>query len=268
MSVGTHPIELQASLRKCNRTSKASLYMAGCETPAMTTRAHETPKSTRGSSIFSPGEAFWNEAIQVADGFFLTNDNLSIQVDGEISMEKIQCDTKNSNNLRTVGCGNMPNKILDEGTSRVGGMEMNAFIGSPRKHGKSLDKGASPLPVKHFDFSSEDKNMDNICPCSEDNKKGIMQKECAQQEQLPASCDVTERTLGVLIQDNDNITSTTPDKERSFIASECDKDSTPSSSMPLRLELSHWLPFEICSTYKKRGISKLYSWQVFFLTSQ
>ncbi|XP_057468034.1 helicase and polymerase-containing protein TEBICHI [Actinidia eriantha] len=264
MSVGTHPIELQASLRKCNRTSKASLYMAGCETPAMITRAHETPKSTRGSSIFSPGEAFWNEAIQVADGFFVTNDNLSIQVDGEISIEKIQCDTKNSNNLRTVGCGNMPNKILDEGTSRVGGMEMNAFIGSPRKHGKSLDKGASPLPVKHFDFSSEDKNMDedNIYPCSEDNKKGIMQKECAQQEQLPASCDVTERTLGVLIQDNDNITSTTPDKERNFIASECDKDSTPSSSTLLRLELSHWLPFEICSTYKKRGISKLYSWQV------
>ncbi|GFY85257.1 MUS308 and mammalian DNA polymerase-like protein [Actinidia rufa] len=211
MSVGTHPIELQASLRKCNRASKASLYMAGCETPGMTTRAHETPKSTCGSSIFSPGEAFWNEAIQVADGFFVTNDNLSIQVDGEISLEKIQCEYKEFKQFENCRVWEYAKQILDEGTSRVGGMEMNAFIGSPRKHGKSLDKGASPLPVKHFDFSSEDRNMDedNIYPCSEDNKKGIMQKECAQQEQLPASCDVTERTLGVLIQDNDNITSTT-----------------------------------------------------------
>ncbi|GMP24110.1 hypothetical protein CsSME_00001501 [Camellia sinensis var. sinensis] len=39
---------------------------------------------------------------------------------------------------------------------------MNASIGSTGKHGKDLHEEASPLPVKHFDFSFEDKNSDDL----------------------------------------------------------------------------------------------------------
>jgi len=45
--------------------------MFECYTPGSLTRktsVRETPKSTRGSSSFSPGEAFWDVAIQLADG--------------------------------------------------------------------------------------------------------------------------------------------------------------------------------------------------------
>ncbi|KAL6973149.1 hypothetical protein U1Q18_027329 [Sarracenia purpurea var. burkii] len=52
MNVGTLPIEPQASLRKCNRTSAGSLYMTGCDSSAMTTTIRETPMSTCGSSLY------------------------------------------------------------------------------------------------------------------------------------------------------------------------------------------------------------------------
>ncbi|KAL6985392.1 DNA-directed DNA polymerase [Sarracenia purpurea var. burkii] len=267
MNVGTLPIETQVSLRKCNRTSAESLYITGCDSPAMTTRIRETPMSTRGNSIFSPGEAFWNEAIQVADGFLMTNDNLSVQVAGEFSVANIQSGIKNLNNLSNAGCGDMPNKIFNQG-SRVGGVEMNSSIGSPGKHGNGFDKEASPLPVKHFDFSFEDRNMfeDTLYTYSGDNKNDLIHKKAEQLVQkATTSCDTAKRKVGSFSQGNDRTTSSTPDKEkRDFMANGTyGDDSTPSSSVLLKdcLDLSYWLPLEICNIYKKRGISKLYSWQ-------
>ncbi|CAL5359107.1 unnamed protein product [Camellia sinensis] len=280
--VGANPIELQASLKKCSRTAAPSLSATGCDTPAITSRARETPKSTCRSSIFSPGEAFWNEAIEVADGLFATN------IDREISTANMQCETNNSNNLRNAGCGILSNKILDEGASRVGGVELNASTGSTGKHGKDLDEEASPLPVKHFDFSFEDKNSDDL---SADDTKGLVYRKGAQagcasvdnrslqpanitthsrlngaMQQLTSGCDVADRKEGFLSQDNDTIASSALEKEKRncMVFREDAGDSTPSSFEPLKdcLDLSFWLPSEICAIYKKKGISKLYPWQV------
>lgn len=269
INVETHMMEIHSSLRKCNTTLATSLYNTKCDTPALTTRAGETPKSTRGSSIFSPGEAFWNEAIQVADGFLVTNDGLSVPVAGELSITKKQSEIKNSKDLRNVGGDNMSNKTLDEGASRVIGVEMNASIRSTRKHGNGLDEEASPLPVKHFDFSFEEKNMDeeSLYSSSADNDNGLMHKQGKQQvREGPPFSDATKHKVGSLKRDHDSITSSTPDKgKRNFLPNGPNNvDSTPSSSVLLKnsLDLRHWLPSEICSTYEKKGISQLYSWQV------
>ncbi|XP_052209368.1 helicase and polymerase-containing protein TEBICHI isoform X2 [Diospyros lotus] len=287
MNAGVHPIEVQASLRKCKRTSTTSLCISGHDTPAMIARARETPKSTRGSSIFSPGDAFWNEAIQVADGLFVTNDELFVQVAREIDA-KANCARNNSNDLRNVGLGHMSKKALNEGGNRVSGLEMNTSIGSSLKSGKDLDKETSPLPVKHFDFSCEDKNLDDatsyvdtmailmhrkgeqtgsasvinrsVQPANQANNSHL--NGAVPQVQEVTGCDVAKGEEGC-IQDNDFTGSITPDKEKGNFAANSEYD-TPSSFVPSnnRLDLSHWLPFELCSMYNKKGISKLYPWQV------
>ncbi|KAA8521778.1 hypothetical protein F0562_012451 [Nyssa sinensis] len=299
---GNDPIEFQASLRKCGNTLTETLHMIGCDTPGpLTTNAgaRETPKSTRGSSIFSPGEAFWNEAIQVADGLLVTNDDLSVQVGEEINAARRQYEVKKSNNMRNGRCGDKSKELLDACASRICNVEMNASLGSLGKHGKDLDKEVSPLPVKHFDFSFEGKNVDEYTPyhCSADNIEGTKRRdgeqiECASinhkslrttkftsccneacmdgemhgVQEMTTNCAVAKRKTDSLSQDTDSITSNTPYKEiRNFIADhKYNGDSTPSSFPALKdcLDLSNWLPSEICSIYKKRGISKLYQWQV------
>ncbi|XAR70897.1 DNA-directed DNA polymerase [Bertholletia excelsa] len=292
----THPVGLQMSLRRCNRTSMTPLKMIEYATPTMTTRAHETPKSTHGSSIFSPGEAFWNEAIEVADGLFVTNNDLSVEVDGKIFVAKARSDVKSSANLRDAGCCNMSNENLHEGASRVNDVETIASIGSPGKHGKGVEKEDSPLPVKHFDFSSEDKNLDDntLHNSSTDNAKVLMHRKGEQMrcismchkslqpgekishshfkgaehqvQEVTTTCDVAKGGVGFMSPNMDSKTHMTPDMEQKIVMSNGGhkEDYTPSSSSVLRdhLDIGHWLPFEICDIYKKKGISKLYPWQV------
>lgn len=210
--------ELQLSLRKCNTTSNVidlkDVDMTLCNTPgveAVNVGTEVTPQSMRGSSLFTPGDTFWREAIQVADGMAQQGKDLSQQV-------------------------------LEE---------------SP-----GANKEVSPLPVKHIDFSCEDKNMavnNMITPCNPVQSLSRLQE-------TTSSCVITKRRADVLNQPNDNRTFTTPgtDIKSSNMNGFKSFENTPSSSVPPndRLDISNWLPSEICNTYKKRGISKLYPWQV------
>ncbi|KAM0046348.1 putative DNA-directed DNA polymerase [Helianthus debilis subsp. tardiflorus] len=216
-SVGnpSHDEEHQTSLRKCNRTSTEVADMALCNTPSLTTvkvGGEETPQSMRGSSMFSPGDTFWKEAIQVADGM----------------------------------------------------SKANADLASSGQNGNSVDKEVSPLPVKHFDFSCEDKRMVVDAP--------IMSTPCNQVQSLcklqdtNSSCVITKRRSDDISPPNDNRMSISPNTDiKSFNVNGLNSlDNTPSSSLPPndRLDISNWLPSEICKIYKRRGISKLYPWQV------
>lgn len=216
------------SLRKCNRASMEVADVALCNTPGLTAvkvGGEETPQSMRGSSMFSPGDTFWKEAIQVADG-----------------MSKV-------------------NAGILEGVNR------DADLASSGPNGNSVNKEVSPLPVKHFDFSCEDKGMVVEAP--------IMSTPCNQVQsflKLPetnSSCVITKRRSDELSQPNDNRKSISPDSAiKSYNVNSLNSaENTPSSSVPPndRLDISNWLPSEICNTYKRRGISKLYPWQVCFL---
>ncbi|KAK9273993.1 hypothetical protein L1049_018807 [Liquidambar formosana] len=297
VTLGNDPIELQASLRKCNRTPKSAINMTEFYTPgplAVNACARQTPQSLRRSTIFSPGEAFWNEAIQLADGLFASNDELSVKDAEEINIVKSQYEVKNSCNLRNGNYENKSRELLDEGDSRFQHLKISASLGSMGKHMKDLDKEVSPLPVKHFDFSHEDKNLDEKTPhhCSADNIKRVTHRggelfECGSvnhkgprptnflarcgkaqkngemhQVQGTSPIDaVTNSKVDLLNQENDSVTSNAPTKEATC---ECNEASTPSSFAPVkdRLDLGNWLPSEICSIYRSRGISELYPWQV------
>ncbi|KAL2525525.1 Helicase and polymerase-containing protein TEBICHI [Abeliophyllum distichum] len=289
--VCNNPVELQASLRKCSNTS--ALCTVACDTPVSLTtkfRARQTPQTTRGSSIFSPGEEFWNEAMVVADGLFAPKDSVSSHVAENTEASLAGYEMNNSNNVKNGGFGNALNKASNGDTDRV------SAVGSVGKHGKDLNKEASPLPVKHFDFSSEEKNLDaetsshdnntKSCTLGDDEKRrastshhGLQNNNdreicCKVQtheisfggQGMITKCAISKRNVEFLIQDSDSLTSDTPEKECNKFSfnHEPNNNNTPSSfsSMKDWLDLSNWLPLEICCVYKKKGISKLYPWQV------
>uniref|UniRef100_A0A516IJI0 Helicase and polymerase-containing protein TEBICHI n=1 Tax=Turnera subulata TaxID=218843 RepID=A0A516IJI0_9ROSI len=263
----------QASLRKCNSGFKPIVNRAEFSTPGSSVvkaRATEIPKSARGSSMFSPGEAFWNEAIEVADSLFGEVDNpLARAVEGVTSGN---CCDKSEEEPDKASC----RKLI-------------------RKHLKNSVKQVSPLPVKHLDFLCEDGNLDGTTVhCATDNPDSLQkscelsesgslsikvsQKASVACENVPhtnkemhkapetISCPTTSRNTDLLNQNADKAICNSPgDQIRNLTAiNECPGAETPTSFLPLkdRLDLSNWLPTEICSVYKRKGISKLYNWQV------
>ncbi|KAF8407042.1 hypothetical protein HHK36_006167 [Tetracentron sinense] len=105
-------------------------------------------------------------------------------------------------------------------------------------------------------------NVDSSVPSSAGN--GVNGHEV---QEMASISEVTENKVGMLSQNIDRVTSSLPEKDiRSPFVAHCkyDEASTPSSSVLLKdcLDLSRWLPSDICSVYRKKGISKLYPWQV------
>ncbi|KAG6649379.1 hypothetical protein CIPAW_07G208100 [Carya illinoinensis] len=286
---GDSLVVLQPCLKKCSNTPKSSVNMTELRTPgSLIVKAciNETPQSIRGSSIFSPGEAFWNEAIQVADG-------LCAPQAAEETHSTTRYHVLNSCNFRNGACHENSMKTLNEGEKRAWNMELSASLGSLGKHVKDLHKEVSPLPVKHFDFSCEGKNLNESTSrhhgvdgskCA--THKGSEQSECGsvnvkgletinilipneklhEVQEMTSTIVINKEPGGMSCPDNGCMTSNSPVNEikNSVLSHESDEASTPSSFVRLedRSDLHSWLPSEICSTYRKRGISKLYPWQV------
>ncbi|KAI4316161.1 hypothetical protein L6164_024167 [Bauhinia variegata] len=291
-------IALEASFRRCSNTPISSVKMTECHTPGsliVKSCVQKTPKSTRGSSMFSPGEAFWNEAIQIADGLCVPMANFS-EAPEERNMMEDQLHTKNSCNLRNYD--GKPSKTLDQSESRIRNMEKATPLGLVGTHTKDSVREVSSMPVKHFDFSLEDKNLDEGTPqrsCSDDlinvtHEAGIQfehgsvnstdikitknstiggtthTNEKMNGLQQTTSVDEAFKKIHLFSQNSDGMTSnSSPNKVGRVIGTQkSDEASTPSSNALLNdhLDLNNWLPPEICSIYGKKGISKLYNWQV------
>ncbi|XP_061336496.1 helicase and polymerase-containing protein TEBICHI [Gastrolobium bilobum] len=281
VSGGVETFTLDTSFRKCSYTPKSPINMAECYTPgSLIVKAcvKETPRSTRGSSMFSPGEAFWNEAIQLADGLCVPMANDSSNVIEESNMVEDQLEMKNSCNLQNYD--GKPRKILDQSKSRIWNRETSTPLGLVGMHAKDSMNEVSSLPVKHFDFSFEDNNLDESTPqnCCVDDPINVTcgagkpyesgsitghTYEKMNEGQEKILVDVLGKRVS---QDNVSMTSNSPLNEfRTAIRTHgSDEASTPSSSVSLNdhLDLNSWLPPEICSIYRNKGISKLYNWQV------
>jgi DNA polymerase theta len=251
------------------------MNMAECQTPgSLIVKAcvKETPKSTRGSSMFSPGEAFWEEAIQLADGLAVPMGNDSSKAMEESNVMGGQVEMKNSCNLQNYD--GKARKILDQSKN----------IGLTEMHTKDSAKEASSLPVKHFDFSYEDNNMDEntLQNCRVDNLVNVTCVAGKQYDSISVASHTYEQPYKVqekILADSSgnkvrkdsffNISSNnfnSPNNEaRTKINIHASLEAkTPSSHVSLddQLDLHSWLPPEICNIYRKKGISKLYNWQV------
>lgn len=151
------------------------MYRGGCDTPGSVTAScnRKTPSSSYRSSIFSPGEEFWAEAIQVADCLLRSGDRLSVQVPNGFDASKDQIKPEHSESggscskFLKVGDRAMPSEdeehILGEvdGISEARPLKLDASL---KLTGRNMEtvahQNVSPLPVKHFDFSHEQHNFD------------------------------------------------------------------------------------------------------------
>lgn len=244
--------------------------------------------------MFSPGEAFWNEAILVADGLFDSNDGLSFHVAENDEAIKVDYGTHNSNNVKNGGRVGLLNSALDGVTGTVCDVGAGSAVGSMGMHVKDLNKEVSPFPVKHFDFNLEAKTFDKETPAdasdakpdiltSEQNTLASISQRSSQRYNVTPICP-KDQTSGILYdaegttfkcinskrseeqlnQNSYNVASNTPNRDYNrVVANESKSNRTPaSSSIKDCLDLSNWLPLEICHIYNKKGISKLYPWQV------
>ena len=302
------------SLRKCNNTPNSSLSKKALF-------ANETPKSVSRRSMFSPGDEFWNEAIQVADGLF-------VPADEKILQDKSSCVApQGARNTSRSDSGELgaQERVLDDCAKPIEkDIEGNEIFSTALKHNE-----VSPLPVKHFDFSHEVNNVvrNSSHYCSEEvgavtgaesglhngslrhnslqTSSGLvgnvaLTKQFSNAKPKSDATSLSTGRLGQITQSgsslaaderggfsprknktehmqNDKIlsaglsvpacrVSTVEDTSsgKSVANAIHGEASTPSSSMPLKdqLQLTSWLPSEVCSIYMKKGISKLYSWQV------
>ncbi|KAJ0962916.1 hypothetical protein J5N97_028038 [Dioscorea zingiberensis] len=300
-SSGSKP---SSSMRMCSDTPKAGL---------------NTPKSARRNSLFSPGDEFWNEAFDVADGlYFPTDDTFYVQ-----GRRKDVCPMDVSSCIVPRGGGNIlssENGVLE--VQKIELEECGKFVKGNDKSQAVVQCGkVSPLPVKHFDFSHEENNAKEKKFISERSitfdvpNSAAISTSCKNQNYISTTSssqrycetsvannafdgakgeagkvhviltnvvDVTEGEANLLAQENDceskdkgvdthfgesYVHGSFSAEERKSKSNACkayEAINTPSSSMLSKnhLQLTSWLPPEICSIYMKKGISSLYPWQV------
>ncbi|XP_057525105.1 helicase and polymerase-containing protein TEBICHI isoform X3 [Amaranthus tricolor] len=268
----------QVSLRKCNKITESASMVNDCTTPAARCTklsARETPVSLHGSSVFSLGEAFWNEAIQVIDGLCAQTGNDLHQVGNDTCMKKTQ-DVEFSRDCAVESSNNKVNVPADIDASCSKQTELNTTLLGKFEETGELD--ASPLPVKHFDFSCDGKNLvvgqpSHLCLENRDRVandsttwSSVDQKRPEDKNATPPVFETQKRRHDLLGPIGGNISKDSPNRDiADFVVPVITNGATtPSSYMPLKdgLDISNWLPSAICNIYKRKGIAKLYPWQV------
>lgn len=206
---------------------------------------------------------------------------------------KLDYGTHNSNNVKKRGGVHLLNSARDGVTNSANDVGAGSAVGSLGMHVKDLDKEVSPLPVKHFDFSFEAKSLDkeiqadanNIKPESPTTKeapasisqlnprcfnltfsssKDQISRILPDAQQTSSKCIDFKRSVEHLNENSHIVACNTPNSDNKMVvASKPKNSSTPASSSTKGcLDLSNWLPLEICHMYYKKGIAKLYHWQV------
>ncbi|XP_019089726.1 PREDICTED: helicase and polymerase-containing protein TEBICHI-like isoform X2 [Camelina sativa] len=253
----TELIEIPMGLRKCTKAPESSAHLTECHTPGSAVKSCPvgTPKSGSGSSMFSPGDSFWNEAIQVADGL-----KIPFEQSGSVEAKNgsqhgtiLLCSNK------TDTCSEKLKRSLDIDESRVKDKEAIGFSKVVETHGRDFNKEASPLPVKNLELLFQDKKTNGGCLDIANNAQ-------ADNISIGRVYPESERNKVLLCEENhsERSVSMIGNLRKSVDSSESEESHTPSSSHRNKdgLNLSTWLPSEVCSVYNKKGISKLYPWQV------
>jgi DNA polymerase theta len=124
-----------------------------------------TPKSASGNSLTSPGEEFWNAAIELADGISARADKVRVRPEFDAVQDKSSCAVAvSSKTLPRSG----KNKLAWETT--VGSSDTHQMEKLSNKvdllvaNSQHIDN--SPLPVKHLDFFQEDDIQVSGSKCS------------------------------------------------------------------------------------------------------
>ncbi|CAN6470815.1 unnamed protein product [Victoria cruziana] len=153
-------------LRRCIGTpslTKKTIINPECDFSCDINNTHEAYGRAKGNTIFSPGEEFWSEAIQLADDMLAPNDDLlsCVREGSKVSME--QHDSEKMNHLNNARCEE--NLLKDSSSirhSKSVSAKRPSELAQERTAGISEGflEGKSPLPVRHFDFSNDESDFD------------------------------------------------------------------------------------------------------------
>ncbi|CAN6826846.1 unnamed protein product, partial [Brassica oleracea] len=274
-------VEISMGLRKCTKAPESLTHQTECHTPgaAVKSRPVGTPKS--GNSMFSPGDSFWNEAILVADGLSMPTEN-----SGSVeSKDGGQDGTSLSFSQKADNCSDNLKKRLGLDETRAKDRDSIGYSKVGEKHGRDFNKEVSPLPVKNLDLLFQDKktnggslDQNNIALGSSTisesvlvDNKGLETLDIANNAQANKSLigrkyPEPEGKKDIVCEDNHSVRSASmiSNMRKPADSSESEESYTPSSSHHNKdgSSLSTWLPSEVGSVYNKKGISKLYPWQV------
>ncbi|OEL35428.1 hypothetical protein BAE44_0003552 [Dichanthelium oligosanthes] len=150
-----------SALQRCSFTPNTTQKKVG-----FSLAPGETPKSVSRNSLTSPGEDFWNAAMEFADGISAQADKIRGRPDFDAAEDKSSCAVAvcsktlprsgkdEFNRLNTVGSNDTHQ--MEKLTNKVELLEAN-----------SQHIISSPLPVKHLDFFHEDDIQASGSKCEE-----------------------------------------------------------------------------------------------------
>ncbi|XP_031490148.1 helicase and polymerase-containing protein TEBICHI isoform X2 [Nymphaea colorata] len=159
-------------LRRCSRIPSLTNEMNAnpiCNFLCNISNAHETSGCPKGTSIFSPGEEFWSEAIQLADDMLAPNDNLLSCVHKGSKTSRERHDLKKLDHLN--------NTCYEEHSLKNNSNIWHGKPASAKRSFKHVEEHVSmrtcaisegfveeksPLPVRHFDFSNDENDFDRM----------------------------------------------------------------------------------------------------------
>jgi len=278
-----------SALQRCSFTPNTTQKKVG-----FSLAPGDTPKSVSRNSLTSPGEEFWNAAIEFAEGISAQADKVRGKPGFDTAEDKSSCAVAVCSKTLPRSGNDERDRLNTVGSNDTHQMEKLSnkveFLAAKSQHVNS-----SPLPVKHLDFCHEDDiQVSGLKKCEE---KGRNEADNVQTNHvvnamktsaldLHADSAAMIRCHGVFKSATEgNVHSTREgdkdshqnkplaaysngclpkkDTKSKFVSQEVEA-STPTSSVPLKdhSKLSSWLPPEICSVYMKKGISELYPWQV------
>ncbi|RID50585.1 hypothetical protein BRARA_H01306 [Brassica rapa] len=275
--------EISMGLRKCTKAPESSTHLTECHTPGSVVKSRPvgTPKSGSGSIMFSPGDSFWNEAILFADGLSMPTENSG----------SVEAKDEGQNSEKADNCSENLKKSLGLDKSRVNDKDAIGYSKVGEKHGRDFNRQVSPLPVKNLELLFQDKKINGGTreQCASLDQNNITRGNSTVSESvlvenkgrgtldIAGNAQANKHLIGrkypepegkqvLVCQDNHSVRSVSmiSNMRKPADSSESEESYTPSSSHHNKdgLSLSTWLPSEVCSVYNKKGISKLYPWQV------
>lgn len=323
--------------------SRAQSNESLCSTPSSRSSKKSDRRSLSGgksgswqyhSSMFSPGDTFWDEAIEAVDGLILPMNGIlpkkssigkSLLSSAEKSAHAVDGAIGTTEDVGAELCLDTSEKSPAE----ISVLNLDGMTSTDRIFNKRFDElDISPLPVRRFSFTfqnsppsksiikSETEGISNVSSVAVQLASGeepLDVKEILSADQATAGANIgvvgvsTKLQVGIDLQPKaeavavtvapvgDNATSTflplpapstsaepsTSGQIGAYAHASAEEESEAivagavvpkvehafisSSLKTTSLELSDWLPPEACVMYAKKGLKRLYSWQVTLL---
>lgn len=218
--------------------------------------------SNEGFSPFSPGDDFWEEAFEACEEEIFKKNRKKAQMSMEKRVSVEKSTPENQENPPSQSESPLPVKRIEFQTQvqeiqlRIQKSKESTGSGSTEIIGISPQKRDSQKSVTGEDFgntkpNSKTSSPHKISPNLASRGQILVKKEGKNNFIAPVSAQIkAEKSL--------NFGGESREFQWPFSGNfegEC---------APSNLELSYWLPPSVCEIYAKKGVTKLYPWQVVY----